>query len=130
MLIYRRSGRICDLEKPLRVSTRPPSFGLGPTAETAVKKVIVFGLLLVACHRTSPNTKPDPNVLGAATPRAAVSAYLNAIIAQDLQAMSAVFGTEEGSVRKSKPADEIMKSDVVIVTAMKCIQPDYTVVSE
>ena len=95
-----------------------------------MKKLIVFALLLVACHRSSPNTKPDPNVLGSPTARAAVSAYLDAVIAQDLQAMSAVFGTQEGSVRKTKPDDVIMKSDVVIATAMKCVQKDYSILAD
>jgi hypothetical protein len=95
-----------------------------------VKKLIGFGLLLVACRGSMTPATPSPNAPGAANARAAVAAYINAIAAQDLQAMSAAWGTADGSIRNQLGADEIMKREVVVVSMLKCIRKDFSIVSD
>jgi hypothetical protein len=96
-----------------------------------VKKLIGLGLLLVACRGSmAPKTAPLPSAPGAPDAKAAVAAYINAIAAQDLQAMSAVWGTSEGSIRTQLGSDEIMKREVVIVSMLKCIHKDFSIVSD
>ena len=55
-------------------------------------------LLIAAACRTVPESggAPEPGVRG---PRAAVEAFLGAVRAQDLQAMSTVWGSERGPAR-------------------------------
>jgi hypothetical protein len=97
-----------------------------------VKKLIGLGLLLVACRGTmTPNPTPStPGALGAVSARDAVAAYVSAVAAQDLQAMSAVWGTADGSIRDQLDSDEIMKREIVIVSMLKCIRKDVQVVSD
>ena len=58
---------------------------------------------------------PMPGAPGAATPAAAVDAFLAAAKAEDLQAMSAVWGTPTGSVRDQIPRDELDKREIYII---------------
>jgi hypothetical protein len=96
-----------------------------------VKKLIGLGLLLVACRGSiAPKTAPPPGAPGAADPKSAVAAYINAVAAQDLQAMSAVWGTPEGSVRTQLGSDEIMKREVVVVSMLKCIRKGFSIISD
>ena len=96
-----------------------------------MKKLIGLGLLLVACRGSmAPKTTPAPSGPGAADPKSAVAAYINAVAAQDLQAMSAAWGTSEGSIRSQLDADEIMKREVVVVSMLKCIRKNFLIVSD
>jgi hypothetical protein len=96
-----------------------------------VKKLIGLGFLLVACRGSmTPKTAPTPSGPGAADPKAAVAAYVTAVAAQDLQAMSAVWGTADGSIRGQLDSDEIMKREVVVVSMLKCIRKDFTIASD
>ena len=95
-----------------------------------MKKLIALSLLLVACHK-APSSGPTPEngPLGAADPKSAVGAFIAAINAQDLQAMSAVWGDADGSIRNQIGADELMKREVVIIQMLKCVRKDFTVIS-
>src|SRR5947207_13019239 len=77
-----------------------------------VRKLLLVALLFAgACRsRTTevPVTAPSPapssgtNAAGAASPRLALEAFLGAIRAQDLQAMSGVWGDKNGPARDAK----------------------------
>ena len=86
-----------------------------------VRKLLVILLVLVtaACPK-SPST--DTGLTGAASPRAAVDAFLNAARAGDLQAMSSVWGTEKGPVRESLSRDELEKRQLIMVCHFKADQ--------
>ncbi len=56
---------------------------------------------------------------GAPTPRAAVETYLAAAKAQDIQAMSSVWGDETGSIRKTRGRDEVEKRAIIVSCFLK-----------
>lgn len=94
-----------------------------------MKKLIGLALLLAACHRATPATPlPSSVPVGAASPNAAVTAFLASVKDGDLQAMSAVWGTTDGTIRNQMPLSEIEKRETYI---MKCTRHDkFTIVSE
>jgi hypothetical protein len=67
-------------------------------------------LLLAGCRGTPPGL-----MTGAATPEAAVTAFIGAAKAQDLQAMSSVWGDRRGSVRETLPRAEIEKRELFLM---------------
>jgi hypothetical protein len=87
----------------------------------------VASITLVAACATSPSkvttgapmpaVAPAGNTTGAADPRGAVLAFLDAAKNQDLQALSAVWGSAEGSVRDKGniPRDEMEKRELVMM---------------
>ena len=64
-----------------------------------------------------PAVAPAGNSTGAANARTAVLAFLDAAKSQDLQALSAVWGSTEGSVRDAGaiPRDELEKRELVMM---------------
>jgi hypothetical protein len=64
-----------------------------------------------------PAVAPAGNTTGAADPRAAVLAFLDAAKNQDLQALAAVWGSSEGSVRDTGaiPRDEMEKRELIMM---------------
>lgn len=64
--------------------------------ESSVRKWVLIAILASACSR-SPSM--GSSLTGAATPRDAVTGFLAAVKAQDLQAMGTVWGTENGPAR-------------------------------
>jgi len=95
-----------------------------------VKKSLVLLFVLAACgpkvstttttapvgSTTAPVPVPAPasNLTGGATPRSAVEQFLNAVRAQDLQAMSVIFGTKNGPSRDNMNREELEKRLVVL----------------
>jgi hypothetical protein len=98
-----------------------------------VKKTLFALLLLTACSRaatttTTTTTGPvgapapapapappsNPNATGGATPRAAVEQFLNAVRAQDIQAMSVNFGTSRGPSRDNMAREELEKRLIIL----------------
>jgi hypothetical protein len=61
-----------------------------------VKKWMLLAALLAACSR---NPAPGTTLPGSVAPRQAATDFLNAVRAQDLQAMSTVWGNERGPAR-------------------------------
>lgn len=61
-----------------------------------VKKLMLLAVLLCACSR---NPAPGVALAGSVAPREATSDFLKAVKAQDLQAMSMVWGNERGPGR-------------------------------
>jgi len=104
-----------------------------------VKKLAIVVLLVLAgCRRqvqvTSTPTAITPpasaNVTGAATAREAVQLFLATAKAQDLQAMSNVWGTSAGPARTSTvfSAAELEQREIVL---MKCLRHDsYSILGE
>ncbi len=101
-----------------------------------MRKLLLGLLLVAACHKQTTTVTPSPRTTavrtgpGADTPRAAVDAFLGAVRAQDLQAMSVIWGNKEGPVRDSKiiGRDELEKREVVL---MRCFRHDsYRVLSD
>ncbi len=95
-----------------------------------MRKLLLIGLLSAgACSsRTvevpAPSPFPAPvasNAPGAATPRGALDAFMNAIKSQDLQAMSGVWGNKDGPVRDSKvfPREEMEQRELYLVRCLK-----------
>jgi len=64
---------------------------------------------------------PAPGEPGAASPAAAVTAFLAAVKLEDLQAMSAVWGTSTGSVRNEIPRVELEEREIYII---RCVRHD------
>ena len=58
-----------------------------------------------------PTSKDDP---GAPTPNAAVSSFMAAIKAQDLDAIAVIWGTDKGPARDVVPADQLRKRELIM----------------
>ena len=100
-----------------------------------MRKLIIAVVLLAACQQQTVSTTPTPrsatgNVSGAANPRAAVQGYMTAVANQDLQAMSTIWGSKEGSVldTKAMPREEIEKREIVILCYLR--HDNYRIVSD
>jgi hypothetical protein len=93
------------------------------------KKTLVLLFVLTACGpkvtsttTTAPvgsTTAPAPvaapsNVTGASSPRTAVELFLTAVRAQDIQAMSVIFGTKSGPSRDNMNREELEKRLVIL----------------
>jgi hypothetical protein len=92
--------------------------------EAAVKKTLALLLALGACR----NPPPGTSLTGAAAPRLAVDQFMTAVKAQDLQAMSVVWGTAEGAARDQMPRAEL---DQRLIVIQGCYTHDrYQIVEE
>ncbi|MFN2603775.1 MAG: hypothetical protein ABR582_13610 [Gemmatimonadaceae bacterium] len=88
-----------------------------------MKKLLLAILVLSACsHSTTttttgpgaPRTTTGPQIPGAPSPRLAVEEFLAAVRAQDLQAMSAVFGTSRGPSRDNMDREQLEKRLIIL----------------
>jgi hypothetical protein len=105
-----------------------------------VKKLAIVLLLVVsACRRqagvtSAPTTprepKPSANAAdGGANGRDALQKFLAAAKAQDIQAMSAIWGTKEGSARATGMSADQMEPRLIYMA--KCVRHDsYTIRNE
>jgi hypothetical protein len=64
---------------------------------------------------------PSGAITGGATPGAALTSFMDAVKAEDLQAMSAVWGTTTGPARETIPRTELEKREVYTA---KCLRHD------
>ena len=80
-----------------------------------MRRLLGVVLLLAACKH--PNTAT--RLTGAASPKAAVQAFLEAARAEDLQAMSAVWGTEKGPARDQLDAAQFEKRELILICHFK-----------
>jgi hypothetical protein len=71
-----------------------------------VRKCLALLVVLAACSK---NPSPGAALPGAVAPRQAVVAFLAAVKAQDLQAMSTVWGDEKGPARERFDRTELEK---------------------
>lgn len=81
------------------------------------KLLVVLLALAAACRPSPPSTTPTGAAYGASSPRAAVEAFLAGIRDGDLQAISAVWGTERGPLvtQPEYSRDEIEKRELIMV---------------
>jgi hypothetical protein len=89
-----------------------------------VKRSILFLVLVTAC-RTVPVGNPGPagtatggtagGAAGASSPRGALDLFLSAAKSQDLQALSSVWGDENGAARDRNPRREFEQSQLVLL---------------
>ncbi|HUQ19767.1 MAG TPA: hypothetical protein VM099_09160 [Gemmatimonadaceae bacterium] len=92
-----------------------------------MKKLLLAFVVLSACTRTTTTTStgggppvpvPPPTsgnqLVGGSTPRLAVEQFLAAVKAQDIQAMSVVFGTSRGPSRDNMDHDQLDKRLVIL----------------
>ncbi len=82
---------------------------------------LLAGLLLIGACTTRTTTLPSASGPGASSPRPALDAFLSAVKAQDLQAMSAVWGDKDGPVRDSKRMgrDEMERRELILMCYFK-----------
>ncbi len=91
-----------------------------------MKKLLLPLLVLAACTHattttttgagapTTTTTTTGSSLVGASTPRMAVEQFLAAVRAQDLQAMSAVFGTTRGPSRDNMDREQLDKRLIIL----------------
>lgn len=81
------------------------------------KLLVVLLALAAACRPSPPATMPAGAAYGAGSPREAVEAFLAGIRAGDLQAISAVWGTERGPLvtQTEYSRDEIEKRELIMI---------------
>ena len=90
-----------------------------------MRKSLLIGLLFAgACtsHTVeTPAPAPVTGVTGAATPRAAVEAFLGAVKSGDLQAMSVIWGDKYGPVRDSQtmPREKMEMQEIILTRCFK-----------
>jgi hypothetical protein len=73
---------------------------------------------LAACKSASGHGDAGVTEPGAPTPRAAVERFLNAVRAQDLQAMSMVWGTKSGPARDNIQREQLEKREVIMTQCL------------
>lgn len=80
------------------------------------KLLLVLAVVGVsACQPPAPpSTRAADSAPGAPTPEAAVQRFFNAARAQDLQAMSNVWGTDKGAARENMDRAELEKREVIL----------------
>jgi hypothetical protein len=80
-------------------------------------KKLLLALVVVgasACRTAPPSTSASDNSPGAGTSIGAVEKFFSAVHAQDLQAMSQVWGTTKGPARDNMPRAELEKREVIL----------------
>lgn len=84
-----------------------------------MRKLISVLVLLAACRsaQPAPATRPTPSgsQTGAPSARAAVQEFLASVRAEDLQAMSTVWGTTSGPARDALPRQELEKRELIMM---------------
>jgi hypothetical protein len=101
----------------------------GVEIEPVMKKLAVVLVLAAACHSaggpTAGTVRPAGSPIsgggvgGAISPRTAVTGFLAAARAEDLQALASMWGTSEGPARNSIPRDELEKREIVMICFLK-----------
>ncbi len=78
-----------------------------------IRYIAVACILLTACRPGGAT-----QVMGASSPEAAVNTFMTAAKAQDLQAMSEVWGTARGSVRETMDRSEMERRQLVLISLL------------
>ena len=93
-----------------------------------MKKLAVLLALAAACHAAPPTpgtVQPagmpasGGSIGGAPSARTAVSGFLAAVRAEDLQALASVWGTAAGAARNTIPREELEKRELVMMCFLK-----------
>ena len=78
---------------------------------------IALVLVLAGCSSRG-GSGPSGSQTGASSAEGAVNAYMAAMKARDLQAMSAVWGSARGSVRETMSRDQMEKNGTIVMGLM------------
>lgn len=78
------------------------------------KWIVVLPLMALAAAACGRNPAPGVPLTGAAAPKLAVDQFLAAVKAQDLQAMSVVWGTDKGPARDQLERSELEKREIIM----------------
>ena len=81
---------------------------------TRVKGWALLLLVAAACRGTGSVARPGNALTGAPAPRLAVEQFLASVRAQDLQAMSLVWGDEQGPARERIERIELEKREIIM----------------
>lgn len=82
-----------------------------------MRRLVALSLLVLAACSQATNTSTGsiaPAALGASDPRGAVDAFLAGVKAQDIQAVSQVWGTTKGPAREQIPREELEKRILIM----------------
>lgn len=93
--------------------------------------IAVIAVLSSACAsspRPNPAESAGVNATGALAPKLAVDQFLRAVKAQDLQAMSVIFGTKNGAARDVMDRVELEKREIIL--ACYFMHDKYRILSE
>lgn len=100
-----------------------------------MRKSLLKAALLLAVTACATATTPSPGAppstndgLGAAAPRLAVDAFLDAVRTEDLQAMGATWGTSQGPARETIERTELEKRVIILQCYLQ--HNSYRVLSE
>jgi hypothetical protein len=88
----------------------------------------VAGLVLLAACSSATQGGSNGQLTGGASAELAVSQFLNAVRARDLQAMSTVFGTNNGPARETMDRTELEKREVILACYFN--NDSYRIISE
>jgi hypothetical protein len=77
-----------------------------------VKRLAMILFAVAACKSAS--TRGDTQLTGAPSARGAVESFLSAVRAQDLQAMSTVWGNAKGPARDVVDRDQLEKRELIM----------------
>lgn len=78
------------------------------------KWIVLLPLVTLAAAACGKNPAPGVALTGAAAPRLAAEQFLAAVKAQDLQAMSVVWGTDKGPARDQLERSELEKREIIM----------------
>jgi hypothetical protein len=77
-------------------------------------------LVLAGCRRqVQVGSAPGANAPGAATAREALQLFMASAKAQDIQAMSNIWGSSSGPARSTMDKDELEKREIIMMTCLK-----------
>jgi hypothetical protein len=79
--------------------------------ETSVKKWCLLAIVAIACSK---NPSMGSSLAGAPAPRDAVTNFMGAVKAQDLQAMGAIWGSEQGAARDNMDRAELDRRLIIL----------------
>ena len=93
-----------------------------------MKKLAIVLLLVMGCTRQAVVGSPDPNAPGAPSPREALTKFMAAGKAQNLEAMADIWGSSSGPVRSTMSRD-VWEMRAAI--SIRCLKHDsYKVLGE
>lgn len=79
-----------------------------------MKRLVILLLALAACTHAAPPSAGMPQSPGEVSARKAVETFLGAVRAQDLQAMSLIWGTEKGPARDVVDRAQLEKRELIM----------------
>ena len=80
-------------------------------SEPSVKKWCLLAIVAIACSK---NPSMGSSLTGAPAPRDAVTNFMGAVKSQDLQAMGAIWGTEQGAARDHMERAELDRRLIIL----------------